>query len=80
MTKKAAPLKAGLVARKGQAAPAADGPTRSPEGTPAAKSTPLNFKLPDDFVLAFKRRAVDDRLKLNELLMRCFEAYTASKK
>jgi hypothetical protein len=37
--------------------------------------TPLNFKMPDDFVLSFKARAVRDRLKLHELLTLCFEAY-----
>jgi hypothetical protein len=78
MTKSPAKLSASLVAVKGQAAPALDIPTRSP-ATPAppspAKDTPLNFKMTDDFVLSFKARAVQDRLKLNELLEKCFAAY-----
>lgn len=78
MTKAPAKLSASLVAVKGQAAPALDIPTRSP--APAvppspAKDTPLNFKMTDDFVLSFKARAVQDRLKLNELLEKCFAAY-----
>lgn len=76
--KKAASLSAALVAVKGQATPAADVPTRSPPSPPPAKvknDVPLNFKMSDDFVLSFKRKAVDDRLKLNELLEKCFEAY-----
>lgn len=76
--KKAASLSAGLVAVKGQATPTADFPTRSPPTSSPAKvknDVPLNFKMSDDFVLSFKRKAVDDRLKLNELLEKCFEAY-----
>jgi hypothetical protein len=79
MKKPAAPLTAGLVAAKGQAAaPALDVPTRSPAQAAPAKprnDTPLNFKMSDDFVLSFKARAVQDRLKLNELLERAFAAY-----
>jgi hypothetical protein len=81
MTKPAAKLSPGLVAVKGQAAaPALDVPTRSPAPAPPAKpknDTPLNFKMSDDFVLSFKARAVQDRLKLNELLEKCFAAYCA---
>ena len=76
--KKAASLSAALVAVKGQAVPAVDIPTRSPPApTPikAKNDVPLNFKMSDEFVLSFKRRAVEDQLKLNELLEKCFEAY-----
>jgi hypothetical protein len=78
MMKAPAKLSASLVAVKGQAAPALDIPTRSPAPPTPAKvknDTPLNFKMTDDFVLSFKSRAVQDRLKLNELLEKCFEAY-----
>jgi hypothetical protein len=78
MTKAPAMLTPGLIATKGQAAPAADVPTRSPAlATPAKpkNDTPLNFKMSDNFVLSFKARAVQDRLKLNELLEKCFAAY-----
>ena len=75
-----AKLSASLVAVKGQAAPALDIPARSPAHAAPAPAkpkndTPLNFKMSDDFVLSFKSRAVKDRLKLNELLEKCFAAY-----
>jgi hypothetical protein len=78
MTKAPAKLSGSLVAVKGQAAPALDIPTRSPAPPAPEKprnDTPLNFKMSDDFVLSFKSRAVKDRLKLNELLEKCFAAY-----
>ena len=79
MTKAAAKLTGNLIATKGQAAaPALDIPTRSPAvaAPPKPKNdVPLNFKMSDDFVLSFKARAVQDRLKLNELLEKCFAAY-----
>jgi hypothetical protein len=78
-----AKLSSSLVAVKGQAAPALDIPTRSPELPAPPKprnDTPLNFKMSDDFVLSFKARAVQDRLKLNELLERCFAAYCERQK
>lgn len=78
MMKSPAKLSASLVAVKGQAAPAPDIPTRSPAPPAVAKpknDVPLNFKMSDDFVLSFKSRAVKDRLKLNELLERCYAAY-----
>jgi hypothetical protein len=46
---------------------------------PARKDTLINFKMTDDFVQAFKARAVRDRLKLNELLEKCFAAYCKTK-
>jgi hypothetical protein len=78
MMKAPAKLSGSLVAVKGQAAPALDIPTRSPAPIAPAKprnDVPLNFKMSDDFVLSFKSRAVKDRLKLNELLEKCFAAY-----
>jgi hypothetical protein len=75
MMKAPAKLSSSLVAVKGQAAPALDIPTRSPELPAPAKDTPINFEMTDDFVLSFKARAVRDRLKLNELLEKCFAAY-----
>ena len=85
MSRKSADLSAGLVAIKGQAAPAADMPARAPlaaplpkEGEGAGKTealVPLNFKLPDSFVEAFKVYAVTHKMKLNELLRRSFESY-----
>ena len=70
-----AKLSAGLVAVKGQATPATQ---QGPSPVAPARSlntTPINFKMTDDFVLSFKARAVKDRLKLNELLAECYAAY-----
>jgi hypothetical protein len=52
-------------------------PARSPAlvvREPKPVTAPINFRMPDDFVQRFKARAVADRLKLNELLSRSFEA------
>jgi len=76
--KKPAALNAGLLAVKGEAAPAADVPVRSPSKIvlpKPRKDVPINFKMSDEFVVAFKRRAIDERMKLNELLEKCFSAY-----
>jgi hypothetical protein len=73
-----AKLSAGLVAVKGQAIPTTQqspAPAAPPSPAKPRNDTPLNFKLPDDIVLSFKARAVQDRLKLNELFTECFAAY-----
>jgi hypothetical protein len=74
--KKAAPLSPALVAIKGTAAPAPDMPPRAL--TPLedeAGSVPLNFKVSPEFRRAFRTYAAAHDLKLNALLVRCFEAY-----
>jgi hypothetical protein len=38
---------------------------------------PLNFRIPADFRRLFKSYAARHDLKLNELLLRCFDAYRA---
>ncbi|MGG5812375.1 hypothetical protein [Falsiroseomonas sp. CW058] len=78
-------LSAGLVAIKGNAAPAPDMPTRAsppPAPAPAAQERPqgeaiepLNFKVPARFRREFKTYAAAHGMKLNELLQRSFEAY-----
>jgi hypothetical protein len=78
--KKAAPLTAGLVAVKGNAAPILDMPTRSPaapdsEPAPVEPGLPLNFRVPADFRRAFKTYAAQHDLKLNELLRLSFDSY-----
>ena len=83
-------LSAGLVAVKGTAAPAIDMPPRTAVAPPQpiapkqreqrpaqAALKPLNFRIPTDFRRAFKTYAARHDLKLNELLLRCFEAYRA---
>ena len=82
-------LSAGLVAVKGKAAPAIDMPPRTglaPAQTIAlpqqerggvAALQPLNFRISADFRRSFKTYAARHDLKLNELLVRSFDAYRA---
>jgi hypothetical protein len=82
-------LSAGLVAVKGKAAPAIDMPPRTGLAAPqaiafhqqerAGKGTlqPLNFRISADFRRSFKTYAARHDLKLNELLVRSFDAYRA---
>ena len=80
-----AQLSAGLIATKGQAAPAPDMPTRAAPSAPppvaSAARDPgealegLNFKVTVNFRREFKTYAAAHGLKLNELLQRSFDAY-----
>ena len=82
-------LSAGLVAVKGMAAPAIDMPPRTglapaqtialpkQERGGAAALQPLNFRITADFRRSFKTYAARHDLKLNELLVRSFDAYRA---
>lgn len=42
---------------------------------PSADLTPLQFRMPPEFVKEFKQAALDADCKMNELLVRCFQAY-----
>lgn len=42
---------------------------------PSAELVPLQFRMPPDFVRAFKQAALDRDLKLNELLNECFNEF-----
>jgi hypothetical protein len=48
---------------------------------PSAELIPMQFRMPPDFVKAFKQAALDKDMKLNELLNTCFDAFmkTANK-
>jgi hypothetical protein len=82
-------LSAGLVAVKGRAAPAIDMPSRTSLSPPQAIALPqqeragvgalqpLNFRISADFRRSFKTYAARHDLKLNELLVRSFDAYRA---
>jgi hypothetical protein len=82
-------LTAGLIAVKGHAVPAMDMPTRSAPVSPQSISLPredkpgkgplqpLNFRISPDFRRSFKTYAARHDLKLNELLVRSFDAYRA---
>jgi hypothetical protein len=42
---------------------------------PSAELVPLQFRMPPEFVRAFKQAALDRNLKLNELLNECFQEF-----
>jgi hypothetical protein len=49
--------------------------TRQRGVTPSAALVPLQFRMPPEFVRAFKQAALDRDLKLNELLNVCFHEF-----
>jgi hypothetical protein len=49
--------------------------TRQRGVVPSADLVPLQFRMPADFVRAFKQAALDRDLKLNELLNTCFQEF-----
>jgi hypothetical protein len=77
MKKKPAELSAGLVAIKGQAAPANDMQGRvAAAGKPTETGQdPLNFRVSAAFRRELKIYAASHHLKLNELLVKSFESY-----
>ncbi|MBT9100580.1 hypothetical protein KFZ76_23040 [Methylovulum psychrotolerans] len=42
---------------------------------PSSELIPLQFRMPPEFVKAFKQAALDKDMKLNELLKECFDAH-----
>jgi hypothetical protein len=51
------------------------GATRQRGVVPSSELVPLQFRMPPDFVRAFKQAALDRDLKLNELLNECFQEF-----
>ncbi len=47
---------------------------------PSTELVPLQFKMPPDFVRAFKVQAASHDMKLNEFLKSCFDAFMKSGK
>jgi len=47
---------------------------------PSAELIPMQFRMPPDFVKAFKQAALDRDMKLNELLNECFNAFMKTAK
>jgi hypothetical protein len=43
--------------------------------TPSSELVPLQFRMPPEFVRAFKQAALDRDMKLNELLNTCFQEF-----
>jgi len=74
---KPVPLTGGDLAPKTRPPQAA---TRQRGAKPSADLVPLNFRMPPDFVRAFKQAALDRNLKLNELLKTCFHEFVKDSK
>jgi hypothetical protein len=49
--------------------------TRQRGEVPSSELVPLQFRMPPDFVKAFKQAALDRDMKLNELLNECFQHF-----
>lgn len=59
----------------GAARPRSQGATRQRGVVPSAELVPLQFKMPREFVRAFKVAAASNDMKFNELLKACFDAF-----
>jgi hypothetical protein len=62
------------------AKPRTQSATRQRGIVPSADLVPMQFKMPPDFVKAFKIQAATQGMKLNELLKACFDAFMKSAK
>ncbi len=49
--------------------------TRQRGAVPSSELVPLQFRMPPEFVRAFKQAALDRDIKLNELLKECFHEF-----
>jgi hypothetical protein len=47
---------------------------------PSSELVPLQFRMPPEFVRAFKQEALDRNMKLNELLNFCFDDFIKNSK
>ncbi|SAL52668.1 hypothetical protein AWB72_05623 [Caballeronia concitans] len=71
MAKASNPLADTLTPRK--AAP--ESASRQRGVVPSSELVPLQFRMPPEFVKAFKQAALDRDMKLNELLNSCFQEF-----
>jgi hypothetical protein len=62
------------------AKPRTQSATRQRGVVPSAELVPMQFKMPPDFVKAFKVQAATDGMKLHELLKACFNAFMKTSK
>jgi hypothetical protein len=62
------------------AKPKTQSATRQRGVVPSDELIPMQFKMPPDFVKAFKIEAATNGMKLNELLKACFDAFMKSSK
>jgi hypothetical protein len=54
--------------------------TRQRGVVPSSELVPMQFRMPPDFVKAFKQAALDRDMKLNELLQTVFDAFMKTAK
>lgn len=54
--------------------------TRGRGTVPSSELVPMNFKMPPDFVKRFKREALEQDMKLNELFEAAFNAFVGKGK
>jgi hypothetical protein len=55
--------------------PRAQSASRGRGEVPSTELVPMQFKMPPEFVKAFKQAALDRNLKLNEMLNVCFTEF-----
>ncbi|WP_250501423.1 hypothetical protein [Caballeronia sp. GAWG1-5s-s] len=72
MAKASNPLADTLAPRKATAPQSA---SRQRGVVPSSELVPLQFRMPPEFVKAFKQAALDRDMKLNELLNSCFHEF-----
>ncbi len=48
--------------------------------TPSAELVPMQFRMPPEFVQAFKQEALNRKMKLNEFMKTCFDEFMNSAK
>jgi hypothetical protein len=49
--------------------------TRQRGVTPSAELIPMQFRMPPEFVQAFKQEALNRKMKLNEFMKTCFDVF-----
>ena len=62
------------------AKPRSQSATRQRGVVPSADLVPMQFRMPPDFVRAFKIQAASNDMKLNELLKACFDVFMKTSK
>lgn len=55
--------------------PCSQSAVRQRGSVPSSELVPLQFRMPPEFVRAFKQAALDQDMKLNELLNACFHEF-----
>ena len=60
--------------------PRSQSATRQRGTVPSAELVPMQFKMPREFVRAFKVAAISNDMKFNELFKACFDAFMKDRK